>query len=190
MSRVFAQQPVPGPILPAEYLIIDRTCQLRPPMMRFGWRLGHDKLMELVKRYFPAAIERRYGPLTAGLLFDDEAAELGVVEDIPEEAWSEMNDNIIDTILGPHLVVEVCKFLGIPLKCDRMVRVVPLYNSELEDEWGLTIGTNHLGIPPRYAIAKLQELISTVDPNEPAMWYLDHIEWRWSRVPPKACKRE
>ncbi|KAI0794562.1 hypothetical protein C8Q74DRAFT_1365997 [Fomes fomentarius] len=146
-ERVFAQQPIEGPSLPAKYLIPSPTAALQPPVMRFGWRLGHDKLMDLVRRHFPNSI------------------------------WEEINDNILQTICGPGFVVEICELLAIPSKWEEMV------------DFGLTIGTNYLGIPDADKIAELQRLIDTVEPDVRPMWYLDHVDWRWRRVVPPQSKK-
>ncbi|KAI0794557.1 hypothetical protein C8Q74DRAFT_1445892 [Fomes fomentarius] len=182
-ERVFAQQPIEGPVLPARYLLPSPTAALQPPVLRFGWRLGHDKLMDLVRRHFPNSIERCPGPPNAALLddLDEDAIEL----DYPPD---ELNDNIFQTISGPGFAVEICELLAIPSKWEAMVGVMPLYDSQLNSEFGLTIGTNYLGIPDADKIAELQRLIDTVEPDARPMWYLDHIDWRWRRVVPPQHK--
>ncbi|KAI0806760.1 hypothetical protein C8Q74DRAFT_1362356 [Fomes fomentarius] len=156
--RIFAQQPFPGSSLPFSYLIPSRTAQLKPPTLRLGWRLGPYKVMELVRRYFPDTIERCQGPLNAGM-FDSDGNQL----ESPDEAWEEENDNIFETIMGVELIIALRTLLSI--KKDKMVRVLPLYDSELKGEFTLTIGTNYLGIPSREAIAKLEEMVVSVAPD-------------------------
>ncbi len=153
-ERAFAQQPTEGRVLPARYLLPSPTAALQPPVMRFGWRLGHDKLMDLVRRHFPDAIERCHGPPNAGM-FDETGTQL----EFPPDVWHEINDNILETISGPVFAIEICELLAIPSKWERMVQVIPLYDSQLKDEFGLTIGTNYLGIPDADKIAELQRLI-------------------------------
>ncbi len=156
--------------------------------MRFGWRLGHDKLMDLVRRHFPNSIERCMGPPNAALI--DDSDEDAFERDYPPEKWDEINDNILQTICGSGFAVEICELLAIPSKWKEMVDVIPLYDSQLKEEFGLTIGTNYLGIPDADKIAELQRLIDTVEPDVRPMWYLDHIDWRWRRVVPPQNKRE
>ncbi len=153
--------------------------------MRFGWRLGHEKLMDLIRRHFPNSIERCKGPPDAALLEED-----GIEVDYPPEKWGEINDNILETICGPGFAIEVCELLAIPSKWEEMVDVIPLYDSQLNGEFGLTIGTNYLGIPDADKIAELQRLIDTVQPDARPMWYLDHVDWRWRRVVPRRNKSE
>ncbi len=176
---MFAQQPVPGPILPFTYLIPSPDSELKPPTLRLGWRLGPFKLMELARRYFPNTIERCMGPPTAGMFHLEDEVEYS------EEAWEEENDNIIETILGPRLVIALCSVLGIPSKYEEMVCVFPLCDSQLNEEYTLIIGSNYLGIPPPEAVAKLGEIVASIAPDVPLMWYLDIYKWKWRRVPPK-----
>ncbi|KAI0806747.1 hypothetical protein C8Q74DRAFT_1212896 [Fomes fomentarius] len=180
--RIFAQQPLPGPIVPVSYLIPSRTAQLKPPTIRLGWRLGPYKLMELACRYFPDTIERCDGPPTAGM-FDSNGEELT----FPDEAWEEEIDNILETILGVSFAIALRSLLGIPesREYEKMARVFLLYDSEFKAEYTLTIGTNYFGIPSPEAVAKLQEMVASVAPDVHLMWYLDPFEWQWHRVPTK-----
>ncbi len=141
--------------------------------------------MDLVRRHFPNSIERCPGPPNAALLddLDEDAIEL----DYPPD---QMNDNIFQTISGPGFAIEICELLAIPSKWEAMVGVVPLYDSQLNSEFGLTIGTNYLGIPDADKIAELQRLIDTVEPDVHPMWYLDHVDWHWRRVVPPRKKSE
>ncbi|KAI0794555.1 hypothetical protein C8Q74DRAFT_583633 [Fomes fomentarius] len=184
-ERAFAQQPIEGPVLPARYLLPSPTAALQPPVLRLGWRIGHDKLMDLVRRYFPDAIERCPGPPNAGM-FDDTGTQL----EFPSEVWQEINDNILETISGPAFAIEICELLGIPSKWEEMVQIIPLYDSQFKDEFGLTIGTNYLGIPDADKIAELQRLIDTVEPDARPMWHLDPIQWSWRRVVPPRNRSE
>ena len=69
ISRIFAQQPFKGP-LPARYLIPSPTTTLRPPKLRYGWRLGHDKLMDIAHKHFKEAVQYRFAPATENLDVD------------------------------------------------------------------------------------------------------------------------
>ncbi|KAI0794565.1 hypothetical protein C8Q74DRAFT_1436476 [Fomes fomentarius] len=139
--------------------------------------------MDLVRRFFPDAIERCPGPPNAGMC-DENGTQL----EFSPEAWREINDNILETICGPAFDVAICELLGIPSKWEEMVHVLPLHDSQLNSEFGLTIGTNYLGIPDADKIAELQRLIDTVESESRPMWYLDHVDWRWRRVVPPQHK--
>ncbi len=139
--------------------------------------------MDFVRRYFPDEIQRFPGPPTAGM-WDETGTEI----EFPPEAWKEDNDNILETICGSGFAVAICQLLGIPPRWEQMVNVMPLYDCQLKYEFGLTIGTNYLGIPPPDKVAELQRLIDTVEPDARLMWYLDEADWRWRRVVPPQSK--
>ena len=173
ISRIFAQQPFKGP-LPARYLIPSPTTTLRPPKLRYGWRLGHDKLMDIAHKHFKEAVQYRFAPATENLEEDDET------EYSPED-YKEEKPNIIETILGPDYIIAIQDLLGLPDWSSDYVTIQPLYDSELNSEWGLTVGSNYPpGILKRELIAKLEEILET---DEPVMWYLDFDEWQWYRLP-------
>ena len=174
-KRIFAQQPFSGPELPISYLIPTPTSTLRPPILRYGWRLGHEKLMNVIRDHFPSAIKRRPGPPTLGL--DDED-----LLDLTEESFSVVSDNIADTLYGLDIFVALTTYVGLNWKKHPFIDIKPLPDKDGELEPGLTVGSNYVGMLTAEQIAKLQALFA---PNEEPMWYLDGVYWQWYRSAPK-----
>ncbi|KAI0730720.1 hypothetical protein C8Q76DRAFT_782336 [Earliella scabrosa] len=179
-KRVFSQQPFNGPELPISYLIPTSTSTLRPPILRYGWRLGHERLMSVIRDCFPSAIKRRHGPPTLGLDDDD-------LLDLTEESFEHVNDNIADTLYGLDIIIAITAYLGLDWKTEKCIDIKPLPDKDGELEPGLTIGSNYVGLLAEEHIAKLQALFA---PNEDPMWYLDGVYWQWYRAPPKAKKTQ
>ena len=174
MRRAFAQQPIKGPSLPFGYLVPSPTTTLKPPTLRYGWRLGHDKLMDIAHKHFKEAVKYRFAPPTAGMGGDDDT-------DYDPEDYKEEQANIIETILSPDYIVAIQDLLGLPDWATDYIDIRRLYNSQCNAEWGLTVGSNYSpGVLKRPFIAKLEDILET---DEPAMWYIDHCAWQWYRLP-------
>ncbi|RPD57733.1 hypothetical protein L226DRAFT_615181 [Lentinus tigrinus ALCF2SS1-7] len=174
--RVLAQQPFKGPSLPFKYLLPSpNTTSLRPPTLRYGWRFGHDKIMEIALKHFPDAVEYRFAPSTEGLDDDDD-------EQYSPEDYLESKPNISETLYSLELPYAIRKYLGLPDSAPDLIKIQLLRDSEGHSEWGLTVGSNYDGILKRVYLDKLDSVLET---DEPPMWYLDTLDWRWYRVPPK-----
>ncbi len=86
-------------------------------------------------------------------------------------SFQKRTTTIIETILGP--IALSCSLLDISSESEYedMVHVFPLFDSELNTEYSLTIGTEYLGLP---LPAKLEEMVVSVAlPGVHLMWYLD-----------------
>lgn len=174
MFRVFAQQPIKGPPLPFKYLLPSSSTTLRPPTLRYGWRLGHNKLLDIAQKHLKEAVQYRFAPATEGLDEDNEP------EYNPED-YKEEEANIIDTLLSPDYIVAIQDLLGLPDWATDYINIQPLYDSQCNPEWGLTVGSNyHHGTLKRDFITKLEEILET---DEPIMWYVDPCAWQWYRLP-------
>ncbi|KAI1787196.1 hypothetical protein LXA43DRAFT_721217 [Ganoderma leucocontextum] len=174
-DRVFAQQPLKGPSLPA-YLIPSRSSTLKPPTLVYGWRLGHDKLMQIAHDHFPQVVRYRHGPATLGLCDEEN-------EHYTEEDWDHERPNIAETIFDYDFIVAIREYLGIGSEGDKLFNIDVLYDSHREAEYGLTVGSNYLKVLDKDSLHKLEALIA---PDEPAMWYLHCKKWVWRRVVPQA----
>lgn len=159
-----------------DYLVPSRSTYLKPPTLVYGWRLGHDKLMQIALNHFPQAVHYRAAPATLGLGNDEN-------EEYTEEDWAHERPNIAETIFGYDFIEAILKYLGIGPEGDKLLTVVVLYDSQREAEWGLTLGSNYLKLLKKEYIQKLEALI---EPEEPAMWYLHYKKWMWRRLPLRA----
>ncbi|RPD57739.1 hypothetical protein L226DRAFT_615176 [Lentinus tigrinus ALCF2SS1-7] len=176
MFRAFSQQPFKGPSLPSKYLIPSpKTTSLRPPTLRYGWRFGHSKIMEIALKHFPDAVQYRCAPATQGLSGDDDD------DDYSPEDYLESKPNIAETLYSPELPYAIQKYLGLPDSAPELIKIQLLRDSEGDNEWGLTVGSNYVGLLKRACLDKLETVLET---DEPPMWYLDTFDWRWYRVPP------
>ena len=174
LRRAFAQQPIKGPALPFGYLVPSPSKTIRPPKLRYGWRLGHEKLMDIARKHLKEAVQYRFAPAMEGFDQDNEP------EYNPED-YKEEQANIIDTLMSPDYIVAIQDLLGIPDWATDYITIQPLYDSQHNAAWGLTVGTNYPpGVLKRDLITKLEEILET---DEPAMWYLDFHEWQWYRLP-------
>ncbi|KAI1787195.1 hypothetical protein LXA43DRAFT_721262 [Ganoderma leucocontextum] len=173
-DRVFAQQPLEGPSLPG-YLIPSRSSTLKPPTLVYGWRLGHDKLMQIALDSFPQVVRYRSAPATLGLGNEEN-------EHYTEEDWAQERPNIAETIFDYDFIVAIREYLGIGPEGDNLFNIDVLYDSQREAEFGLTVGSNYLKVLRKDFLQKLEALIA---PDEPAMWWLHCKKWMWRRAVPQ-----
>ncbi|TFK83453.1 hypothetical protein K466DRAFT_589722 [Polyporus arcularius HHB13444] len=172
LPRIFAQQPIAGSELPAEYLIPSPTSTLRPPTVRYGWRLGHRKLMDIAADCFPHVVVRRFAPETEGFIHDQEYTDAD---------YKEERANIADTLGNPDFILAIQEYLDLPVAASNVITIQPLCDSQWATEWGLTVGSNYLGVLKQEYVDRLEkEVLKT---EEPPMWYLDYLEWEWFRLP-------
>ncbi|KAI0748673.1 hypothetical protein C8Q80DRAFT_1271048 [Daedaleopsis nitida] len=175
-DRAFAQQPFDGPDVPFDYLVPSRTTTLRPPKLVYGWRLGHEILMDIARQHFPRTIMICMGPALLGLV-DEETYHFS------PESLIEEHENFAATLYSPSFPAAVSKYLGIPLPQDYIV-VQNLSDSKGDPALGLVVGTNYIGAIEDEQIEKLQHLITPFAPDERPQWYLDCNYWQWCRVAP------
>lgn len=159
-----------------DYLIPSRSSTLKPPTLLYGWRLGHDKLMQLAVDHFPQVVRYCTGPATLGVV-DEETI------DFTEEDWEHERPNIAATIFDCDFIVAIREYLGIGPEGDNLFNIDVLYDGQGQAKFGLTVGSNYLKVIDQDSLQKLQALIG---PEEPAKWYLDRKRWMWRRVVPKA----
>ena len=176
IPRIFAQQPLKGPSLPFTYLIPSPSTTLRPPTLRYGWRLGHDKLMDIAMKHFKNVVQYRFAPSTEGM-----GIEKGDETDDETEDYQEEQPNVLETLLNLNYIFAIQKLLGVPTWVADHITIQPLYDCQFKSKWGITVGTNYPpGIMRQDFMVKLQEILET---DEPPMWYLDYSERQWYRLP-------
>ncbi|PIL34279.1 hypothetical protein GSI_03054 [Ganoderma sinense ZZ0214-1] len=177
---VFSQQPLH---MLQTYLLPCPTSRLKPPELQYGWRIGREKFMDLIRIHFPDGITCSLGPEV-----DEEDPDLC----IPPEEYDRPYPDTHATLFGAALIDSILKYLGLP-DADQNIRsllkVDYLSDNHGRAEVGLVVGSTYLGDvleEPHYS--KLKALIS---PNEDAMWYLSFDNWRWRRqVPKQVSKRK
>ncbi|KAI0748671.1 hypothetical protein C8Q80DRAFT_1271046 [Daedaleopsis nitida] len=174
-DRVFAQQPFDGPDVPFDYLVPSLTTTLRPPLLVYGWRIGHEALMEIARKEFPDTVITCMGHPLHGL--EDEETY-----PFPIESFTEENENYAMTLTSPFFASAVRKYLGIPADAPRYIVVKHLYDSKINPALSLTVGTNYLDIIEDEQIEKLQALIAKYAPNAQLQWHLDGNYSQWRRV--------
>ena len=173
-ARVIAQQPLEGFNIPG-YLIPSKDIPIKPPVLRYGWRLGKDKLMEILTERLPEAIQWSWGPDPWG--HEDNEEEW--FETLPPDAFNKMWPSPSMTLLGPGPVsIELCKHLGLPTTFCDFFDVQPFSDSNDNAEFGIAIGSNYVGILNDTYYARLKAIFS---PDEDAKWYLDCRDWVWTR---------
>ena len=59
--KAFAEQPLDVRRCP-DFLRPSTTSTLKPPLLRYGWRVGALELLEIVVNHFPDAIDWAYSP--------------------------------------------------------------------------------------------------------------------------------
>ncbi|PIL34275.1 hypothetical protein GSI_03050 [Ganoderma sinense ZZ0214-1] len=172
---VFAQQPLENPKLPG-YLFPSPTSRIKPPELKYGWRLGEEQFLSLIHTHFTDAIRYCIGP---GL--DDDGNE----PDLPPEEFLRPHINTDATLFGLHIVDSILRYLGVKVTdANRaLIDVDYLCDSQGRPDVGLAVGSTHTGLillEPH--LSKLKALVS---PNEDAKWYLGFDNWEWSRQVPK-----
>jgi len=148
----------------------DPSRTLYPPVVRYGWFTGHERLMEIVKIHFPEEVVYTQGPDLFGL--DEEP------EEIDDEEFEKESPDTELTLLGPGLLLAICDRFGIG---DPKIVCISLLNNGMENEdLGLTIGSNYQGA--MVFPAQQEEIQAMFAPNEEPAWYLDYEQWHWRRL--------
>ncbi len=141
----------------------------------YGWRLGHEKLLQIALDHFPQIVRYRQAPATLGL-FDEES------ENWTDEDWEHERPNIAETILQYEFDIAIREYLGLGPESDDLINVEVLYDSQRRADFGLTVGSNYMNVIDKEALQKLEALIA---PDVPALWFLHCKKWMWRRVVPK-----
>lgn len=169
--RCISQQPLKEDTLPG-YLFPDPDSTLRPPVMRYGWRVDHKKVMGIVMNKFPEAVVHTTGPDAFG-------EDNGV--DYDDEEYHRMTPDTCSTLIGVGLRLAVCKYFHIT---DRsLFRITSFYDEMGNDYFGVSIGTNFQGTIEPWQQDGIQALLAE---NVQPMWYLDPQYWHWRRI----CKKQ
>ena len=95
--------------------------------MVYGWRLGHDKLMDIALNHFPQLVRYRKGPALLGLV-DEETYPW------TDEDWDNEHANIAETILDYDFIVAIREHLGIGPEADDLFNIDILYDSQRQGE--------------------------------------------------------
>ncbi|KAI1787508.1 hypothetical protein LXA43DRAFT_708896 [Ganoderma leucocontextum] len=178
-DRVFSQQPLENRRLP-RYLVPSTTSGMKPPELKYGWRIGEEKFMDLIRTHFPDGITCTIGP---------ELDEDGNEPDLPPEEFLRPYPDTNATLFGMALVDSILRYLGVAITdANRLLLDVDyLCDSHARPDVGLTVGSTYTGkilLEPHQS--KLKALIS---PNEDAKWYLGFKNWQWRRQVPKKVSK-
>ncbi|KAI1787509.1 hypothetical protein LXA43DRAFT_858269, partial [Ganoderma leucocontextum] len=162
-EHVFSQQPLENRRLP-RYLVPSPTSRMKPPELKYGWRIGREKFIDLIRTHFPDGITYTLGPE-----IDEDDSEL----DIPPEEFQRPYPDTHATLFGGAIIDSILRYLGLPVTDQHtrsLLQVDYLCDSRGRPEVGLILGSTYIGdaLEERYC-SKLKALIS---PNEDAKWYL------------------
>ncbi|TFY50807.1 hypothetical protein EVG20_g11317 [Dentipellis fragilis] len=161
-------------------MIPSPTSRMKPPELKYGWRIGEKKLWALIKSQFPDAIQLSMSPE-----LDDDGNE----PDLPIEEFSRLHPDIDATFFSKALIDSILKYLDIPItKTSRStVSVDYLCDSQGHPDIGLTVSSTWVGkVLDEPSYCKIKALIS---PNEDAQWYLSYYHWQWERQVPKQAPK-
>jgi len=173
-ERCMSQQPIKKRALPG-YMRPDPEGTLYPPVVRYGWPIGHKRLMEIAQAQFPEGVVLARGPDLFGV---DEEQELNA------EDYRKLSPNTELTLFGPSLLLAIYDCFGIE---DSELICISLLNSEMEDEdLGITIGTNYEGLVHPSQQDAIQAVFA---PNVEPAWYLDSQHWHWRRSAKKRTSK-
>ncbi|KAM5530554.1 hypothetical protein V8D89_015789 [Ganoderma adspersum] len=174
-DHVFSQQPLEKCVLP-RYLVPSPASRMKPPELKYGWRIGEAKFMSLIRAHFEDAIEYAIGPE----LNDD-----GSEPDLPPEEYRHPYPNTDATLFGLPIVDGILRYLDVKITdANRsLIDVDYLCDSQARPDVGLVVGSTYTGIILMEPyLSKLKTLVS---PNEDAKWYLGFDNWQWQRQVPK-----
>ena len=142
--------------------------------------------MQIVQERFPTVVKYCNGPDPYG--HDHTGDELASYMDtFSPGAIDREYPSTLHTIRGMSLRLALCDYLGLPYKYKMYFKVQPFCDSNDEEEYGIAIGSNYVGVLNDAHYAKLKALFC---PNEDAKWYLDWEKWKWRREYPSATKGE
>ncbi|KAI1787511.1 hypothetical protein LXA43DRAFT_1184451 [Ganoderma leucocontextum] len=176
---IFSQQPLENRRLP-RYLVPSPTSRMKPPELKYGWRIGEEKFLALIRSHFEDAIQYSLCPE-----LDDDGNE----PDVPPDEFQRLYLNTDATLFGMALVDSILRYLGVAITdANRLLLDVDyLCDSHARPDVGLTVGSTYTGmilLEPHYS--KLKALIS---PNEDGKWYLGFKNWQWRRQVPKKVSK-
>ena len=174
-DHVFSQQPLENCVLP-RYLVPSPASRMKPPELKYGWRIGEAKFMSLIRAHFEDAIQYAIGPE----LNDD-----GSEPDLPPEEYRRPYPNTDATLFGLPIVDGILRYLDVKITdANRsLIDVDYLCDSQARPDVGLVVGSTYTGIILMEPyLSKLKTLVS---PNEDARWYLGFDNWQWQRQVPK-----
>ncbi|KZV60647.1 hypothetical protein PENSPDRAFT_333610 [Peniophora sp. CONT] len=181
-ARVCHEQPIRAAL--PDYL---KTCTptphglLRPPTLRYGWRLGGRRMFDVVQRHYPDVVVTCLG------LEEHLSADKSIV-DYPVEfhpgSKTGTFPSILDTLIANYdLEEKLYELMNLERGTDESKL---LYIGEFADEhgkraFGLAYGANLGNTTTMIPEEKVQSLIQLFGlQNEKPVWYLDQRHWRWT----------
>ncbi|KAA1473105.1 hypothetical protein DENSPDRAFT_851384 [Dentipellis sp. KUC8613] len=149
---------------------------MKPPELKYGWRLGEKKFWALVESHFADAIQYSMFPE-----IDDDGNE----PEMPPEEFNRMYPDTNATMFSQELIDSILKHLNIPItRLSRLTLSVDyLCDSQGCPDIGVTVASTWIGKAmdePSYGRIK-----ALVSPNEDAQWYLSYYNWQWEPQVPK-----
>ena len=135
---------------------------MKPPELKYGWRIGEKEFMTLVRTHLPDAIQYSLGP---------EPDDDGNDPDVPAEEFRRLYPDTHATLFDLPLVDSILKYWGVAITgANRaLIDVDYLRDSRGRADVGLAVGstyTSKMLLEPHNL--KLNALVS---PNEDAKWY-------------------
>ena len=161
-------------------LFQDPISKLKPPLFRYAWRIGHDRMEEIVLSQFRDAVRMVDRPPD----FNGQD-EYGDLVDLPDNADSSLCASMIATVVSVDLMIAIAERIGLPDTFLDQLNFVPMCDSQGTMEWGLEVGTNYTCVIPPEFIEALKKILDT---TEEPMWYLDPFEWQWRAAPKRKGK--
>lgn len=175
--------------MPELYLVPEKTSTLKPPVLHYGWKVGHEHLMKVVVKCWPKAIKRCIGrdiwvcsdpTWLENIPDEDDSDDAESDEDDSEDSEDEgmtARPSISDTLYNPDLPFLICRWLELPEELAYAFNVHEFQDASGR-EIGLSVGSNYHGVLKEPYFSTLKNVIS---PNEDPKWYLDQMRWKWRR---------
>ncbi|TFY51769.1 hypothetical protein EVG20_g10846, partial [Dentipellis fragilis] len=157
-KHVFSQQPLERRKIP-RYLIPLPSARVKPPELKYGWRIGEKKFWDLIHSHFEDAIQYSMFPE-----LDDDGNEPETPPEEPNRLYIESDA----TFFGLAIIDSILKYLDIKVTDAHrsLIKVDYLCDSEGKPDIGLVVAstyTNRALLEPYFS--KLKNLVS---PNEDA----------------------
>ncbi|KAI0313972.1 hypothetical protein OF83DRAFT_485325 [Amylostereum chailletii] len=183
-ARCCAQHPLS--LLP-QYMIPSNSKLHRPPTVYYGYPVSKEKLMEVIEKEFPDAVVWDYPEPNS----DDEEEE--EEEEEEEQASHTLAESVLvpcpeETFLSYELLQAFAKRFNLPPAKVHALCIRAVASLEDDCEYILAMGSNHGGMIPKHICPVVLNTFDISSDTKPR-WYLDLVDWRWTRIPKSKSKR-
>ena len=148
--------------------------KLKPPLFRFGWRLGLDEMERIVLAQFREAVIMVERPPDFSGRDND-----GDLVDLPDSQDRTQCASILSTLLSASLMDAIAERIDLPREQRYLLKLGAMCSSEGVLDWGLEVGTNYTTVVPSKYRKELKKILGM---TEEPMWYLDFRKWHWREV--------